>query len=290
MQQGWQISLGISVGLPLLTVLGVIFYAVFESLGNGRKKHAILTDTLAGIFSFSLITPFVALLCTVLLFSAVHSVVNFTILLLNHGVTIIKSEIASGALSLRLCSVMLLISTLRYLGQSNKEIDTAGKDKEAEMNSNTHNDEFSISLAQSISEIDERPGYQYSKQAKFTGNIGNLFFCSVVLMLWIDQFLAVNSLAFPIIAWILLFIIDDWAILAHFKLEAANAVTSMHNYRIYAAVIAIPIIAVWGAYEATSTMAWASALVVLALGVFFALALHSEKSLLKTWLTHLADK
>ncbi len=279
MTQGWALSLTLSIVIPVLLFIGFMTWSVISDIrSNNDISLSIFTLLLLSIF----ITPFVGFFGVLLLFPGIHSIINLVIIFISEGFGFLHQDLSSGVLNLRICSLMLCGMTFIYFFKES----TSGKRNFDEYITRIKrigksDDQFSTQSHEEWQEYKNNPENVYLNATKRAGIFGNLFFSATVIILWISIILEAQSAAFPFIAWLLFFIIDDWALLLHFKLEAPKAITNTHNYRIYGVVSSVTLLTIVGAVDSNSLLAWITTAIIFILAALTFTALFSEREAYK---------
>lgn len=208
----WIISL-----MLLVPIAAKFIQLTYRRLGfrlNDFIGGDIIGSTIVIGFAITVIFPFYFFAACMFFLPAIFSILDFSFLIWNEGVNEIRTDLSSGLTSLRICSVVSAYTSFSYFTKPH-------------FDSRLNNGNDSIHYE------------SYLNAAGSAAMAGNFFLNLTILTLWLHFYIQLDSLFVPIITLVLFFIIDDWALLIHFKLKAEKSVTKLHRARLYLSFSAI---------------------------------------------------
>ncbi|MFD0725952.1 hypothetical protein [Lysobacter brunescens] len=273
MTEGWLISLILSnvPSMVALVLIACLLLAVGIEAVKGTKGLGVLFSSIFFIcFStviFCILLLVVSIVCTIVFFPAIFSVVNLIFILIDNGLDGLVDDLASGVLALRVCSIVSVFTTINFLAMESSLERDEYMAYVRYSKSRVADDGYGVRIAAAHTEYENHPATLYSSSTKSAGNSGNMFFFSTIICLWMQYILGYESIFFSLTSFVLLFIIDDWALLIHFKIHAEKSVTKMHRIRLYSSFIAIVFFTLLAAFDVNDPLLYAASLLVFVFGL-----------------------
>jgi len=267
----WYISLLIT-GLVALYLIIYVFGFDMDDLKSFLKGKEIGIVVVLLFFLFPLF--FIFSVC--LLLSAIYSIINLIFLVYENGVGIIGKDVSSGNMSLRVSSIVSVFTTIIFFLKEYEPLKELKTKHEENLKLLGDDDSNQYLVIDEIKDFKTHPINLYSSSVNFAGVSGNLFFNVTILTLWIHLLENYHSPLFSTITLILFFIIDDWALLLHFKLSAEKAVTNFQRLRLFISITAIVILIAISAFLSESILLYISAGLTSILGVLTLIGMAYE--------------